>query len=279
MIFDQKELAQLRHLQVLASKVLKGQLQGERGMARAGPGSGFREHRTYHQGDALRRVDWNVFARMDTLVVKEFDAEEALDLAVVQDCSGSMRGGPARCAAQIAAGLGAVTLTQLERLLWVPAGGDRRGELLRGRDRIPELLEMVDVAPGGTTDLLTAVRALPRRGGVAFVVSDFFDPHGATRALRYLQSHRYQVRALLVEDPAGPPPLGRTKLVDNETGETKTLEVTPDIIERYHRAREARAQGLHAFCRRTGAGFLRVRSDQPFFETVRAAMARGWLTR
>jgi uncharacterized protein (DUF58 family) len=279
-IFSAREMAQLRYLQVLASKVVRGQLSGEREMQRAGPGSGFREHRPYHEGDSLRRVDWHVYARMNALVVKQFDAEEGLDLVVVQDCSKSMAGDAARCAAKITAGLGTVTLTQLERFVWVPAGPDRAGESYRGRARIADLIDAVELKPAGGTNLLGAVRAsLPRgRGGVAFVVSDFLDPHGATHALSYLQSRRYQVRAILIEDARPPPPPGRARLVDSETGAKLKLDITLEVIESYLKAREARAQGLQAFCRRTGAGFLRVRADQPFFETVRAAIARGWLT-
>jgi uncharacterized protein (DUF58 family) len=210
--------------------------------------------------------------------VKEFDAEEALDVVVVQDCSASMRGDGATCAAKIAGALGAVTLTHLERLHWVPAGGTRRGERFHGRRRIPELLDAVDQPSSGSTDLLASVRGLPRRGGVAFVVSDFFDGHGATRALGYLLSRRYQVRAIQVEEAWALPPRGRAELVDAETGATLKVEITDEVLAAYKKARDARARGLQAFCRRTGAGYLRVRADQPFFETVRAAIARGWLT-
>jgi uncharacterized protein (DUF58 family) len=283
-IFDAREMAQLRHLQILASKVVKGQLHGEREMAHRGPGSGFREHRQYHEGDSLRRVDWNVYARTDDLVVKEFDAEEALDTVILQDGSASMAGAAARCAAKVAGALGAVTLTQLDRLIWVPAGGPRHlGDVYLGRARLLELLDSVDFEPAGTTDLLAAARAnIPRsgRGGVAFVVSDFFDPNGATRALSFLLSRRYQVRAVLVEDMAAlaPPKRGRTRLFDAETGRTLKLDITPEVIDAYIRAREARIQGLLHFCKRTGAGFMRVRADQPFFEIVQTAIARGWLT-
>jgi len=283
-ILDAREMAQLRHLQILAAKVVKGQLHGEREMAHRGPGSGFREHRQYHEGDSLRRVDWNVYARTDDLVVKEFDAEEALDTVIVQDGSQSMAGAAARCAAKVAGALGAVTLTQLDRLLWVPAGGPRPlGDVYLGRTRLLELLESVDFDPSGETDLLATVRAnLPRggRGGVAFVISDFFDPHGATRALSFLLSRRYQVRAILIEDTdaLAPPKEGRTRLIDAETGRMLKLDVTPEVIDAYMKAREARVAGLVHFCRRTGAGFMRVRAEQPFFEIVRTAIARGWLT-
>lgn len=285
MIFSSREMAQLSRLELLAQKVRKGELRGEREVSRRGPGGGFREHRGYQEGDALRTVDWNVYARMRSLVVKEFEAEEALDVALIVDRSRSMRGEAGRCAAKVAAGLGAVALTSLERVLLLPAGGAQRAapESFTGRARLPALLEAVEGEAEGPTDLLGAARAgLPRatRGGVAFVLSDFFDPAGATRALSYLLSRRLQVRALLIEDPErlAPPPPGRARLVDAESGRVLKIDVTPAAVESYVRAREARAASLRAFCRRSGAGFLRVRADQPFFEIVRAAIARGWLT-
>jgi uncharacterized protein (DUF58 family) len=283
MIFTPKEMAQLRYLEILAGRVMKGQLHGERETLRAGPGSGFREHRGYHPGDELRRVDWNVYARIDSLVIKEFEAEEALDHIIVQDRSASMRGAAARCAAKVAGGLGAIALAHFDRVLWVPVGGSGAGQVFTGRARRRDLLDAVDGEVEGGTDLMASVLGhLPRsgRGGVAFVISDFFDPHDATRALSYLVAHRYQVRAMLVEDlgALAPPPLGRTRLVDAETGRALKVEITREMVEAYERAREARVQGLNAFCRRVGAGFLQVRADQPFLEIVRAAIARGWLT-
>ncbi|MHC4971309.1 MAG: DUF58 domain-containing protein [Planctomycetota bacterium] len=282
MIFTSREIAQLRHLEILAAKVSKGQLHGEREMKHPGPGSGFREHRAYHMGDEFRRVDWNVYARMESLVVKEFDAEEALDLVVVQDCSASMRGAAAQCAAKVGAALGVVALSHLDRVRWIAAGGRRGTETFVGRGRQADLLDMVEAEAAGRTDLLAAVRTgQPRtsRGGVAFVVSDFFDPQGATRALSYLLSRRYRVRAIEIEDSEAlaPPPLGRTRLVDSETGAVMKLDITPEVLEAYRQARETRTAGLASFCRWAGVGFLRVRADQPFFEIVRTAIARGWL--
>jgi len=281
-IFDARELAQLRRLEILAAKVARGQLHGEREMKRSGPGSGFREHRQYQSGDSLRQVDWNVYARTDDLVVKEFDAEEALDLLIVQDRSTSMRGAAAKTAAKVAAAIGAIGLTHLDRVVWVPVGGGRRGESFVSKNRQGELFSAVGGDAEGQSDMLGAMRAqLPRaaRGGLAFVISDFFDPHGATRGLSFLVSRRYQVRVIEIEDPEAlkEPPLGRTLLVDRETGETLKVDITEEVLADYRDSREQRAAGLRNFCRRAGAGFMRVRADQPFFEIVQMALARGWL--
>jgi len=282
MIFDARELAQLRRLEILASKVARGQLHGEREMKRAGPGSGFREHRPYQSGDSLRQVDWNVYARSDDLVVKEFDAEEALDLVLVQDRSASMRGAAAITAAKVTAALGAVALHQLDRVVWIPVGGKRPGDAFSGKNRQAELIAAVEGEAEGGSDILGALRAnlsRAQRGGLAFVVSDFFDPLGATRGLHYLLASRYHVRVIEIEDPDAlrEPPLGRTRLVDRESGETLTVDITEEVLDAYRHAREQRAAGLRHFCKRSGAGFLRVRADQPFFEIVRTIIARGWL--
>jgi len=281
-IFDARELAQLRRLEILASKVARGQIHGEREMKRSGPGSGFREHRQYQSGDSLRQVDWNVYARTDELVVKEFDAEEALDLVLVQDRSASMRGSAALTAAKVTAALGAVALTQLDRVVWIPVGGSRSGDTFAGKNRQADLFSVVEGEAQGKSDMLGAMRAsLPRasRGGLAFVIGDFFDHEGATRGLSYLLARRYQVRVIEVEDPEAlaEPPLGRTLLVDRETGQTLKVDITEEVLEDYRQAREQRAEGLANFCRRGGAGFLRVRADQPFFEIVQNVLARGWL--
>ncbi len=282
MILSPRELAQLRHLELLAQKIVKGQLHGTRVVARGGPGSGFREHRAYHESDPLRAVDWAAFARTDTLVVKEFDAEESLDLVVVQDRSASMRGAAATCAAKLTAALGALALGHMERVRVLPTGGSRPAEAFSGRARMPDLLASVEDSAAGGTDLLGALSArLPRTGGggLAFVISDFFDPSGATRALSFLLAHRYRVRAILIEDPTAlaPPPRGPARLVDAETGATLRLDITRPSIGLYEKALRARADGLAAFCRRTGTGFLRVRAQKPFFEIARECLARGWL--
>ncbi|MEM8884885.1 MAG: DUF58 domain-containing protein [Planctomycetota bacterium] len=282
MIFDAREMAQLRRLEILAAKVSKGQMHGEREMKRAGPGSGFREHRQYQSGDSLRQVDWNVYARSDDLVVKEFDAEEALDIVLVQDRSASMRGAAARTAAKVTAAMGAIALNQFDRVVWLPVGGRRGGESFAGKNRQSEMFAAIDGEVGGATDILGSMRAqMPRggRGGLAFVVSDFFDPSGATRGLDYLLARGYQLRVIEIDDPEAlfEPPMGRTLLVDRETGETLKIDITEEVLEAYRHARTQRVEGLQHFCKRKGAAFQRVRADQPFFEIVRNVIARGWL--
>lgn len=67
-----------------------GKMPGERRSKKRGASVEFAEHRQYAQGDDLRFIDWNIYARLDRLFVKLFMEEEDLALHVVLDASPSM---------------------------------------------------------------------------------------------------------------------------------------------------------------------------------------------
>src|SRR5688500_15289259 len=50
----------------------------------------FAAHREFAHGDALRHVNWKLFARQKRLYVKQFDAETNMNLYLLLDVSGSM---------------------------------------------------------------------------------------------------------------------------------------------------------------------------------------------
>ena len=60
-----------------------------------GPGFDFDEHQPYRPGDDVRRIDWNVTARMGTPYVRYTHAERELNVMIVMDASPSMAQGSA----------------------------------------------------------------------------------------------------------------------------------------------------------------------------------------
>jgi len=62
-------------------------MKGERRSKRRGQSVEFADYRNYVIGDDLRRIDWNVYARLDRLFLKLFLEEEDLSLYVLLDCS------------------------------------------------------------------------------------------------------------------------------------------------------------------------------------------------
>ncbi|MBN1977049.1 MAG: DUF58 domain-containing protein, partial [Anaerolineae bacterium] len=83
-------LAKLDRLALVARRVRAGQTVGERRSTKRGTSVEFADYRDYTQGDDLRRVDWNVYARLERPYVKLFEEEEDLAVHVLLDGSGSM---------------------------------------------------------------------------------------------------------------------------------------------------------------------------------------------
>lgn len=170
-------------------------------------------HTTYTPGDDLRRIDWNVYARLGELLTRRYVAEREVPVWLVVDTSGSMGPpGPASkldMAAAVAGIVAVVALAGGDRVYLAalpgrtpaapsgarPAegtasGGSTSGERpraqptafekigpLRGRRSLGELHRFLkSLAPSdGPGDLAAGLDAALRgiRRGLVFLVSDF----------------------------------------------------------------------------------------------------------
>lgn len=85
--------AKVDRLDITSRKLLSGKLPGERRSKRRGRSVEFDDFRAYTIGDDLRHIDWNVYARLERLVIKLFREEEDLALHILVDASNSMDAG------------------------------------------------------------------------------------------------------------------------------------------------------------------------------------------
>ena len=131
-------MAQLERLELVTRKVFRGRMKGERRSKRKGQSVEFADFRSYVPGDDLRSLDWNLYARLDKLIVKLFLEEEDLHFFTLIDASLSMDFGDAdEAAIRQAAGGGA----RVRRADSHRSRADRnagpavhhRGPVLRGR--------------------------------------------------------------------------------------------------------------------------------------------------
>jgi uncharacterized protein (DUF58 family) len=268
----------LRRLELAINRRLDGLLFGSyRGLV-PGHGSEMGETRLYVQGDDIRRMDWNVTARMQEPYVRQTIAERELETWLLVDLTASLDFGTAQCtkrdlalAAAAAAGfltlrsgnrLGAVLLTTRGRVT-IPARSGQR--------HLRSVLHRVLTAPrgdgGGPTDLETGIRQLVAPGhrrGLAVVISDFLTPSAWQRPLRMVAG-RHEVLAVEVLDPRelALPDVGTLVVSDPETG--RQLEVETDMNElvvRYAAAARAQRQAIAAALRGSGIDHLVLRTDR-----------------
>src|ERR1041385_8035268 len=87
---DPRILVKIQNLELVARAVVEGFVSGLHRSPYLGFSVDFAEYRDYQPGDDLRRIDWNVYSRMDKLVIKLFEGETNTKNMILLDVSGSM---------------------------------------------------------------------------------------------------------------------------------------------------------------------------------------------
>ncbi len=282
-------LARLEKLDFLARKVLAGEVRGERRTSRAGMGTLFRDHKSYAQGDDLRFLDWNVYSRFDELFIKQFEAEENLDLLLIMDVSGSMDFGRAHkmsAAKRVAAALGFIALERFGsvEVLPLPEPSTSRGRLkFRGRSALRRFLTGLDaLEPAGAFEVSShrLAKQLRRKGrGLALAISDFFDPEGYEGLFGLMRHLGYRTGAIQILDERDlhPGVTGLLRLEDVEGNRSLRRDVRREDLERYELAARQLCRQFRRACRTAGVAHVRVDSSWSLERAVQKILLGGGL--
>src|SRR5438045_4973935 len=87
---DPATLASISSLDLVAKTVVDGFVAGLHRSPDFGFSQEFAEYRAYTEGDDLRHVDWNVFARTERMYLKRYRGETNTQLTMLLDASASM---------------------------------------------------------------------------------------------------------------------------------------------------------------------------------------------
>lgn len=284
-LVDGRSREVLRRLELAVTRRLDGLLQGEyRGLI---PGHGTEpgETRGYQAGDDVRRMDWNVTARLDLPHVRETIADRELETWVLVDLSPSLDFGTADCtkrdlALVALAAVGFLTARTGNRLGLVLHDGDGVEVLPAGSGRanlMGHLHRVANRPPSrsgtGQTSLAPAITRLAqahRRRGLAVVVSDFLGPDDWRDALRRL-AMRHDVMAVEVLDPRELelPDVGVLAVVDPESGRRREVATSsPKLRARYAEAAAAQRERTAVDLRQAGIDHLVLRTDEDWLAAL-----------
>jgi len=262
-------LARLEALDLVSRKVFLGRFRGERRGGRQGRSVEFADYRNYAQGDDLRFVDWNLFARLDRLFVKLFVEEEDLDVYLLLDAGPSMNfGEPTKflLAQQTAAALGFVGLLRSHRVHVETLGTSSRTAtpVWRGRQNAWRMFtHLQGIRPTEKTSLIEGVRNFSLRHGgrgVVVLLSDLMDKRGYDDALRHLAARRMEtyVVHILSREELRPDVQGDLRLIDCEDDEAMEVTVGANLLQAYDRTLQAFLADAREFCGRRGLNYLFV---------------------
>ncbi len=289
-IFDEKTLRKLDRLSLMASKVRSGAIKGERRSTRRGTSIEFADYRNYVRGDDLRRVDWNIYARLQRPFIKLLEDEEDLAIYVILDASASMdwpRSGSRDLhkflfGLRVLAGLAYIGFGSGDRVTaavlrsdgpqyWGPARG--RGQTLK------LLLWLEKLHTRGEVDLNKALRDFAlrtTRAGVVIVLSDMMSVQGYEEGLKALQGRGHEVSLvqILAPDEIDPPLTGDLKLVDVETGIPQDVTVDEAMKALYVQRLQTWQAEIGAYCARRGIHFASVNTSMPWEQLILSELRR-----
>jgi uncharacterized protein (DUF58 family) len=273
-------LRQLEQLQLLAARRAKSAARGERRSKARGQSVEFADYRNYVAGDDFRRLDWNLFGRLDKLFLKLYEEERELPVRIFLDASESMAfGTPPKFdfARQVAAAAGYVALCGFDRVSVnvfpeiepISPEAAVRGALrsVRGRKSSMQYFQNLSqlTAHGGANfnETLRRGAIAARQSGVAVVLTDFLDPEGYETGLNALIGRGFQVNAvqILAPEELNPETYGDLRLVDSETGGMQEVTFGKYRLKAYQQSVQNFCQRLREFSQGRGIRFFSVASD------------------
>lgn len=290
LLYDEKFLQRLEKLSVVSRRMAIGLGKGERRSPRKGSGVEFRDYRPYAIGDDLRYVDWNIYSRLERMVLKLFIEEEDLCIHLLVDTSASMAfGNPSKLeyAVRTAGALSYVALANLERVAVGLFGSGVATALRprRGRGQFLPLLDFLsDVQPMGRTDVKASLEEYAIKAtmlGVAVVISDLLDPDGYRAGLTALLRRRFEVLLLhlVAEEELHPDLNGDLRLLDAEGGPAREMTVDGPALAAYRERLHGFFGEVERFCLKNRIDYVRCSTAVPFDDLVLRHLRQGGFVR
>ena len=297
MIFDENTLRKINQLSLVTRQVRVGWMKGERRSTKRGSSVEFADYRNYTPGDDLRRLDWNIYARLDRPFLKLFQEEEDLVVHVLLDCSLSMDYGEVefnkfQYGVKLAAAISSIALTNNDWLTVTaiknmdeeepqPVSSANQYGPTRGQFNTLNMLRFMEsLTATGQTDISHSLRkfvSTARRPGLAFLISDLFTPGAYHDGLSLLQGRGYEVVIihLLSPDEINPDLSGDFRLVDCETGFPQDVSVDEDMRLLYQRRLETWRSAIQEDCRKRGIRYLGISTQTPWDRVILKEMRQA----
>ena len=281
-MLDKNFYEKLSRMQLHMSHKSSLNMSGNRKSVQKGVSAEFSDFREYMPGDDLRRMDWNVYARLDKLYIREYMEEKEAVVSVLIDTSASMDYGAenkAELARDLAAVVSFLALNSMDRLLLYDMKDMGRGLSVSGGKRgfvkVLRWLEKLEFS--GEVDMLSAAKKMQRRGsGVTVIISDFLhqdmieplsqgtslmekkEESSYEKLMQYLSYCRQRPVILhtMAAEELRITLSGAFNLIDSETESKIRLTVDAEAIDNYERQLNRLIERMKRGCAAVGGAYV-----------------------
>ena len=281
-------LSQIKKLEIQTKDLVEGVESGAYNSKYRGGGIEFSEVREYIPGDDVKRIDWNVSARHNSLYVKEFVEENELNIYLILDLSASTNFGFTKSKLDLGfevavslmflalknndrLGLGIFT-NQLEK--FIPS---KKGK----RQLLKIIKELIEYKPKSKeTDILKSLSTLKnklKRKSVIYIISDFLSDD-YEKPLKFLKLH-HEVILINISDikEVEIPEIGYAYIEDAETGEQILVNTSSKSFQKQYR--EIMGQKIienQNNMKKIGIDMINLTNEESFDITINRYFRNKW---
>lgn len=277
-------LQRVEMLQTVLKNNIAGMFGGNHKSKTYGSSCEFVDYRNYVPGDDITKIDWNAYARFETLYLKLYLDERQLHTKIYIDVSQSMGfgdGTKASLALQFAATLAYLSVCELDRVSIYAIRGSEVTEVISsisGRERyFAEIMKLNDLEFNGECFITDGI--MPTNvgygDGLSVIISDFLTDSDYETAIDYLADKKRDLLCVqvLTAEEINPKVRGKNIFYDSENAEKSYRKnINRDIIKAYREAVKYVQERLQNYCAARDAQYLFVRDDKPmdeiFFELL-----------
>lgn len=273
----------IRHIEIQTTQLANDIMAGAYRSAFKGRGMEFEEVREYQPGDDIRTIDWNVTARMNHPFVKSFREERDLTVMLLVDVSASTRFGSKslfknELIAEISAVIAFSAIKNNDKIGIILFSGEIEKYIppAKGTRHVLRIIrEVLAFQPKHRgTDLEKALAFLgnvQRRSAVCFLLTDFICPNNYAHELTLTaKRHDFVALAIVDEHELSFPKFGLINLTDLETGKTVLTNTSSTIFQKqFINQTKLRESYYRSLLTKSGAGFVEIRTDQPYLPALR----------
>ncbi len=280
---DPSLLAGISGLELVARTVVDGFVSGLHRSPDYGFSQEFAEYRAYSEGDDLRHIDWNVYARTERAYLKRYRGETNTLVTMLLDASASMGFGSRGVkkidyARYLCASISYLAIQQQRDGAGVLIFDDEIRQFIRPTTRQGQLARLLHALEGAEprarTDFakpFVHFQSFLRRRGIVVVVSDFYEqPESVIRTVEPLRFRGSELLLFHVLDPQElSPKFDRPILLeDMETGDS--LDVSPVYAATEYSAKiEAHVATLREKAKAAGIDYFLLDTSRPLDEALR----------
>ena len=281
-------LAQIKNLEIQTKDLVEGIQSGAYNSKFRGGGIEFSEVREYVPGDDVKRIDWNVSARHNSLFVKEFVEENELNIYLILDLSASNNFGFIKSkldlSFEVAVSLMFLALKNNDKL-GLGIFTDKLEKFIPSKKGKKQLLriirELIDYTPKSKkTNIMESLSTLNnklKRKSVIYIISDFISD-SYDKPLKFLKLH-HRVTLINISDIREKeiPEIGYAQLEDAETGEQILINTSDKNFQKQYREMvDNKIKTNQKNMNRIGVDMINLSNEESFDITINRYFRNKW---